>query len=183
MSITFDDLLAQAQAKAGEQAQKAEKQLGKVMNEIKDLEEKITQLQSKLAEKRVQAKELKAAAFSAVKDAIKTAEILGVEIPIEYLSMVKTSNSGNGNGNGRSKGKYYWEAYGRTPFQAEISRAMWALSAGSGGQAGKNGEGVLTVEEFLALMETQAGKRELAVGDKATVTLPNGREITVTRLE
>jgi len=177
--LTFQELLKQAQAKVGPEAQKAAEELAKVRTEAAKIEEKIATLQKELAEKRSRIRELEAVANQAIRQAIQAAQLLGIEIPEEYyMSAKKVSNNGNGQ---RSKGKYYWESPGLAPFQAEVSRAMWRLSHGSGGSAGKNGEGVLTVEEFWSLV----GRHEdsIALGEKITVTLPNGRRVTFQKIE
>jgi hypothetical protein len=59
-----------------------------------------------------------------------------------------------------------------------MSRAMWRLSQGSGGSAGR--EGVLTAGEFRKLLGKKALTR-LQAGDELTVTLPNGVEVAVAR--
>lgn len=61
----------------------------------------------------------------------------------------------------RPLGKFSWQSNGMVPFQAEVSRAMWRLSAGSGGSAGKKGEAVLTADEFWALVKLSSSGYEI----------------------
>jgi hypothetical protein len=58
---------------------------------------------------------------------------------------------------------------------------MWRLSPGSGGSVGKHGEGALSSEEFWAMVKLDEQKVE--VGEKHTVVLPNGKEISWQRVE
>lgn len=103
---------------------------------------------------------------------------IGLEVPEEYNKVTVRRGS-------RSAGKYMWHAEGLEPKQQEPSRAMWRLSRGSGGSAGSNGEGVLKVDEFWALVEEQTGKTEadLEIGDSIEVTLPNERALRVEKVE
>lgn len=135
------------------------------------LQEK-TKVQEKLAKINKELQEIEYQITSPIKNAIKAAQLLGIEIPDKYKAM-------NGNGETR-KVVYYWETSGQLPFQAEVSRAMWRLSRGSNGKAGKNGEGVLSAEEFWGLTGLEEAK--IQVGDKHTVTLPNGKEVMFQRM-
>jgi hypothetical protein len=58
---------------------------------------------------------------------------------------------------------------------------MWRLSRVSGGTAGKRGEGVLSAGEFWALVKLDEDKVRL--GEKHTVTLPNGKEVLFEKVE
>jgi len=58
---------------------------------------------------------------------------------------------------------------------------MWRLSQGSGGSAGKKGEGVLTAVEFWAIVKLDEAKMKL--GEKHSVTLPNGKAVTFQKTE
>lgn len=138
------------------------------------LEKKRVKLQAELAQVQKELQQVQAELNAPIRNAVKAAKLLGIEVPEEY----KTTGSNNG---GKSKGKYYWEAPGQVPFQAEISRAMWRLSPGSGGSAGKNGEGVLTVAEFWGLVGLT--EEEVKVGAIHTVSLPNGKEVAFQRME
>jgi hypothetical protein len=147
--------------------------------EVEKAKQKVEKLQDELAQAKRELAELERQVNAYIRKAIDAARVLGIEVPEKYRIAKKNGNSGNGS---RSNGKYYWEAYGRKPFTAEISRAMWALSHKSGGSAG-DGKGVLTAEEFWNLVKAQTGKKSLAFGEKINIILPNGREITVQRME
>ena len=112
-----------------------------------------------------------------IKNAVRAAQILGVEVPTKYQG-VRVSGTGEGK---RPLGKFSWACNGMVPFQAEVSRATWRLSAGSGGSAGKKSEAVLTADEFWALVKLDESKVKL--GEKNTVTLPNGKVVTFQKTE
>jgi len=93
-------------------------------------------------------------------------------VPEQYRSLKAGLTNGS-----RSQGKFDWEGKGFVPFKAEVSRAMWRLSQGSGGCAGKKGEGVLSAAEFWALVKVD--EAVVRVGEKHTITLPNDKEVTL----
>lgn len=162
--LTFEQLLSQVgKADVGELQAKREK-----------LERRRAELEEKLGEVQSQIREIDVELNAPLRDAIKAAKLLGIEVPEQYQLKA------NGNG-GRSSGKYRWECPGQVPFKAEVSRAMWRLSRGSGGSAGKNGEGVLSAPEFWSL--AGISEAEVRLGEKYTVTLPNGREVVFQRVE
>jgi len=111
-----------------------------------------------------------------IRNATKAAQLLGIEVPEEYSKF-----GGNGRNGERPQGKFYWEAKGHMPFRADVSRAMWRLSPGSGGSVGKRGEGALSSEEFWALVRLDESK--VQVGEKNSATLPNGKEVGFQRVE
>lgn len=175
MAVHFRDLLRQAASKCG--AKWDELESGR-----QQAEARVKELESELSSARRRLSELEEAMQKPLREAVKAAEMLGVEVPAEYLARVRRpAASGNG-GNGRPSGAYLWEPKGKTGFQAEVSRAMWRLSKGSGGTAGASGEGVLTAAEFWALLKDQTGKANLEPGESAEITLPNGQEVKVTRI-
>jgi hypothetical protein len=140
------------------------------------LESEKVKAQDKLTKLNGELQEIETQISAPIKNAVKAALLLGVEVPEQYRSVKVNGVPGT-----RSLGKFYWEAKAQTPFQSETSRAMWRLSQGSGGSAGKNGEGVLTAEEFWTLAKLD--ESSVRVGDKHTVTLPNGKEVTFQRME
>jgi len=174
--MTFETLLEVARQQAGNQVDP--KTLEKAHKRVQDLSGKLAQVQAELAQAKKELAELEKAANIYVRKAADAARALGLPIPEQYLK-IKTVNS-NGN---RTPGKYYWESPGLKPFQAEISRAMWRLSHGSGGSAGLNGEGVLSADEFWTLVEAQTGSKSLSLGESITVDLPNGRTVTCQKVE
>jgi len=162
--VTFQELLATVgKADVSELQARKEK-----------LEKRRAELQAKLAEVQRELQQVESELNAPIRQAVKAAKLLGIEVPEQYRQQA------NGNGN-RSQGRYYWEAKGQVPFQAEVSRAMWRLSQGSGGSAGKNGEGVLTAEEFWRL--TGMVEEQAELGKKYQVTLPNGKQVTFQRIE
>lgn len=156
--------------------------LEEARRKVEKLREKFELVRGQLDQARKELVELEKASQTYIKRAIDAAKALGLEIPQEYRQEYRKVRAGNGNGN-RSNGKYYWEPYGQKPFRAEISRAMWRLSQGCGGSAGKNGEGVLSVEEFWQLVESQTGKSQLALGEKIRIELPSGKVVEVQKVE
>jgi hypothetical protein len=143
------------------------------------LDQEKADLLFKLAEVTLQIRELDAKIMTPVRNAVKAAQLLNVEVPAEYRSGI---HNGNGGGQSkRSKGKFSWQSNGMVPFQAEVSRAMWRLSSGSGGSAGKKGEGVLSGAEFWALAKLDESK--LKLGEKNTITLPNSKVVTFQKTE
>ena len=140
-----------------------------------ELQKQKTGLQEKLAKVSKELQEVEVQIGLPIRNATKAAQLLGIEVPEEYRKF-----GGNGNGE-RPQGRFYWEANGHMPFRADVSRAMWRLSPGSGGSVGKRGEGALSSEEFWALVNLDESK--VQVGDKNTVALPNGKEIGFQRVE
>jgi hypothetical protein len=165
--MTFDQLLATA----------GNGDLEKLRAKRAALESEKARLQEKLTKVNRDLWDIDAQISSPVRNAIKAAGILGIEVPEAYKN-VKANGSGEGK---RAQGKFAWESNGMVPFQAEASRAMWRLSAGSGGSAGKNGEGVLTTDEFWKLAGCDASAVKL--GEKHTVTFPNGKVVTYQKIE
>lgn len=167
MSVSFEQLLESVSSGDVEKLQ-AKKAI---------LQAERTKLQTNLAKVNRELSDIEAQIAAPVRNAVKAAQLLRVDIPEKYKG-VKVNGTGEGK---RPQGKFRWESVGLVPFQAEVSRAMWRLSTGSGGSAGKNGEGVLTAEEFWALAKLEETKMKL--GDKHSLTLPNGREVTFEKIE
>ena len=144
------------------------------------LEKKLVNLQARVVEAQREISEVEIALSAPIRSAVKAAKELGIEVPEKYAEVTRTNR-----GRGRSPGKYMWESNGLMPKQEDISRAMWRLSKGSGGSAGNEGQEVLTVAEFWALVKEQVGKteEELELGEKIKVNLPNGREIEFRKIE
>ena len=134
-------------------------------------------MQTRLATVNREISDIEVQIATPIRNAIKAAQLLGVDVPEKYKA-IKVNGTGEGK---RSQGKFRWESAGLVPFQAEVSRAMWRLSTGSGGSAGKNGEGVLTAPEFWALAKLDESKVKLA--EKNSVTLPNGKAVVFQRVE
>ncbi len=136
-----------------------------------------TKLQEKLARINRDLADIEAQIVAPIRNAARAAQLLGIEVPEKY----KTVRVNGASDSKRPLGKFYWESAGVMPFQAEVSRAMWRLSQGSGGSAGKKGEGVLTAQEFWAISKLDESKVKLA--EKNTVTLPNGKIVTFQKIE
>ena len=168
MKLEFDGLL---QAVAKGDIEKLQARKAALESEKVGLQDKLTQVNRELAE-------VEAGIVAPLRNAVRAAQLLGVQIPEKYQSIKSNGNGGEGK---RSKGKYYWESNGTMPFRAEVSRAMWRLSRGSGGTAGKNGEGVLTSEEFWTAVKLDESSIKLA--EKHTATLPNKKVVTFEKVE
>ena len=176
-SITFDALLARTTESAGLNREQLTKQQD-------DLSRTITKLESELARHKTDLAHIKDKLQTPLKQALQAAKLLGIDVPEEYQNLAQaTSTRTNG-------GEYLWQADplpGSTrtsellPKTMNIARAMWALSRGSGGSAGKSGEGILTSEEFFALLKQQTGLDELKPGQTVELVLPNERHLKVTR--
>ncbi len=179
-TISFDDLLKQSLNGTGED-------LTALTEERKTLGESVYRLESELAGARARLREVETKLERPVAQALRAAELLGVEVPAEYSSRVRPSSQP------KSAGSYRWvpgPLPGSTdedlrPKEYSVSKAMWALSRGSEGSVGKHGEGALSVAEFWALVERQTGKKEadLKPDDSIEVALPNGRKLGLTRLK
>lgn len=167
MSVSFEQLLESVASGDVEKLQakrtalqsekvKLQTNLGKVNRDLADIEGQIA---------------------VPIRNAVKAAQLLGVPVP-EKFQGIRVSGMGEGK---RSQGKFSWQSNGMVPFQAETSRAMWRLSSGSGGSAGKKGEGVLTADEFWHLAKLDESK--LKLGDKNTITLPNGKVVEFQKIE
>jgi hypothetical protein len=168
MKATFDWLL---ESVAQGDAEKLQGKKAALQSEKVKLQEKLTKVNKDLFE-------IEAQIVSPIRNAMKAAQLLGVEVPEKYRTMKFGATNSSGK---RSPGKFYWECTGVMPFQAETSRAMWRLSHGSGGSAGRKGEAVLTADEFWAAVKLDESK--LKLGDKNTATLPNGKTVTFQRIE
>ena len=144
------------------------------------LEEDRGNLQAELSEVQTQLVKVERELLAHIKAATSAARQLGVEVPEEYQNRQASTKGG-----GRQGGKFRWESNGLMPKQEGVSRAMWRLSKGSGGSAGREGQEVLTVDEFWALVESQTGQteEEIKLGEKVKVDLPNGREVVVQKVE
>lgn len=140
--------------------------------ELKSLSDKRAELEAELDELRADIKQVQREIMKPVRAAAKAAKELGVEVPVKYSKRRLSVNGG-------SKGSYRWETDGLITKQEGVSRAMWRMSRGSGGSAGRDGKGILTAAEFWALVEEQTGKTEadLSPGEKLEVILPNGRQV------
>lgn len=168
-TVTFGALLELASKGKGADISKLEERKAV-------LEARKAKLQAELGKVNEELGEIEAQLQAPIKAAIKAARELQIEVPAQYLR--------NGNGKGdcpRSQGKYLWEVSGQVPFRAEVSRAMWRLSRGSGGSAGRNNEGILTAAEFWQLLGLK--EEQLAVGERKTLVLPNGKTVVFQRLE
>ena len=150
----------------------------KLEGELEKLESERDELNSKLDSVKVRISTIETTLAVPLKKALKAARELGIEVPEQYRTIRTGSNS-------RSAGRYLWHSQGITGFQAEPSRAMWRLSRGSDGSGGSNGEGILLVDEFWALVKEQAQKTEADIepGEKVTVKLPNDREVTLEKVK
>jgi hypothetical protein len=166
-AVTFEQLL---ESTANGDIEKLVAKKAALQSEKAKLQEKLTAVNRGLYD-------IEAQITAPIRNAVKAAQLLGVAVPEKYMT-VKVNGVNDGK---RSLGKFYWEVAGMMPFQSEVSRAMWRFSAGSGGSAGKNGEAVLTAEEFWALVKLDESKVKL--GEKNTVTLPNGRIVTFQKTE
>ena len=179
MTVTFQDLLAKTSANGGQSADELQAERTKLQAEVGELEQQV-------AARRTRLREVEGLLQAPVKAAVKAAELLGLEVPEEYRTPAH-SPAGSGFGEG-----YLWQA---SPLPGDnrssdlaaremtVSRAMWAYSKGSGGSAGKSGEGILSSQEFSALLGNQTGSPDIKPGATVKVTLPNGRELKVTRLK
>ncbi len=165
VKMTFDQILETV----------GQEDIDKLRTRRGDLQKQRATLQERLGKVTKELQEVEVQLNLPVKNAVKAAQLLGIEVPEEYKKA-----AGNGGGDG-PRGKYYWEMTGHMPFRADISRAMWRLSPGSGGSVGKHGEGALSSEEFWALVKLDEEK--IPVGEKHVVTLPNGKEVSWQRVE
>lgn len=121
-----------------------------------------------------------------VERAVAAARTLGIAVPEEYEALVPRPIESSVRGARTNGGGFRWEPYNPqgealTPFVAEVSRAMWRVSKGSGGSAGVNNEGVLKAEEFHALLKSQGLELPKTPGQSVTVTLPNGYTVKVSK--
>lgn len=164
-TITFEELL-QVVSKADRSGLESKRAA---------LEAKKSQLQKELAQVNEELAKVESELLAPIRQAVRAAKELGIPVPEGYL------NNGRKADSPRPKGKFFWEVEGQVPFQAEVSRAMWRLSRGSGGTVGKAGEGVLSSEEFWNLVGIP--EAQMPVGEKRTVTLPNGKTVSFQRLE
>jgi len=178
-SVTFKDLLEQVAKSQGHDPAELTAERAKLAAEVDKLEAKLTAAKSNLAI-------VLAKLQDPVRQATKAALLMGIEVPDEFAA-----KTGKPNGKPANGGSFKWEpgalpngnrTEDLTPKEWEISRAMWALSKGSGGSAGRDGEGVLSAAEFWALVKDQTGKSELAPGEVVALVLPNGRPVQVSRL-
>ncbi|MDP2858383.1 MAG: hypothetical protein Q8P50_10455, partial [Bacillota bacterium] len=164
MTLSFNDLLAKASANGGQSIDELEGEKVKLTVEIGELERQ-------LAAFRVRLREVEALIAAPVKAAVKAAAALGIAVPDTYKAAAPKAST---EGRKRTAGSYRWEPQplpGSNPSEdltakeMELSRGLWAYSKGSGGSAGKGGEGVLTVGEFKELLQAQTGKTELEPGE------------------
>jgi len=176
--ITFEDLLRQAQANAGEDALKAAKDLEAYRQNMEKTQKEIERLQQRLNEYRTKIRELEGKVNEAVAKAITAAKALNIEIPEQYLKMKKT---GNGNGNGKS-GKYWFEFEGRKAFRGSLTDGLWRLTKGCG-TAGRNGEKVMTAEEFWTFFKSQTGEDKMELSKKYYLEFANGEKGYIQLLE
>jgi hypothetical protein len=181
-SFTFRDLLEQAGANSGgPEIATLEAERDKAKGEVDKLEGKLQGAKQRLREAEIKLDE-------PIGQAVKAAGLLNVLVPPEYQAQVRQSTSRKARG--KSNGSYLWEP-GPLPGSTkddlkaktcEVSRAMWSYSLGSSGAAGRQGEGILTPDQFWAVVQEQAGKGSLQAGESVEVTLPNGRPLKVTRI-
>ncbi len=153
---------------------------GKLEKKRPALETARGKMQDELAKVQTELRQVEQDLMAPVRSAVTAAKALGIDIPEEYQNL---RVNGGRNGGNRSSGKYEWTSNGMATRRAEPSRALWSLSRGSEGSAGDDGR--LKVDEFWALVQEQAGKTEadIGLGDEVTITLPNGREITMKKVE
>ena len=112
-----------------------------------------------------------------IRAAVKMADEMGIGVPPAYRNVRKTP------GNRKPTKRYEWRSPGCMTKKEAVSTAMWRLSRGSGGRAGK--EGVLSSSEFWELVKEELGKNEhdIAKGEELTLELPNGRAVTFVRID
>jgi len=178
-TLKFNDLLSQVAAGQGKDIDQLTKERDILAKQLSKLEQSIAVAKSDLAKVTAKLQE-------PIRQAIKAASLIGVEVPEEYR--IEPVHNGLKSSSG---GAYRWtpgplpgstSQENLAPRDWPISRALWYLSKGSGGSTGKNGEGVLSAVEFWALVKTQTNKSELAVGESVTVEFPNMRKVKVSRL-
>lgn len=148
---------------------------GDTVKRLSELQKNIEDLTTELEKKQSLLTGLASATQTRLRGAIEVAKLLGVEVPPEahelLASLCPTEVQ-------RPSGGYIWKPKGRVMFRAGMSQAMWRLSQGSGGSAGR--QGVLTAGEFRKML----GKKNLAKladGQEITLNLPNGQEVAVSR--
>lgn len=184
--MTFKEILGSISADAEEKKKKGKELWEKAEELSKKMDEIAKQLDEIYGEIRAIEEEEKEILIKAM----QVAEILHLEIPEEYQEKIEKIRQGEERKKQeeekrkqeelqkkrgeRSRGKFLWKPEGRKQFQAEISRAMWRISRGSGGSAGD--DGVLTVKEFIDLIGFNPDTLE--VGKEVTVTLPNKLKVT-----
>jgi len=153
--------------------------LDEVEEELQQLEGQKAELQEQLDRVNDRMQELQGERAKVVRRAVSAAKELQIEVPEEYRQLT------TGGGGNRSTGQYEWSADGIKTKRQTVSRAMWRLSKGSGGSAGTEGQGVLRAGEFWGLVREQHGvaEEDLTAGDELQVELPNGREVTVTKVQ
>lgn len=166
--LSFEDLLKRCEDESGIDVVALKEKSGR-------LEERRSQLQKELEEINEELRSISRQIQNPLKNAVRAAELLRVDIPEVYLDSLK-----NGNGSSRSNGKFWWEVEGHKPFQAEPSRALWRFSKGCNGSAGS--EGVLTTDEFWNLVFEQTGKKSIDVGEEVEVTLPNQKRLKLKKI-
>ena len=142
---------------------------------LEELHREINQLRSLLDEKRIELMELQRDIRSRIDGAIRVAGMLGIEAPTDATSSLGQLSIGDFT---VPTGGYIWRPAGRVSFRASISRAMWRLSAGSGGSAGTGG--VLTAREFRRFVGNKAWAK-LVSGEELTIVLPNGLTVSIAK--
>lgn len=189
--MTFKEILGSISADAEEKKKKGKELWEKAEELSKKMDEIAKQLDEIYGEIRAIEEEEKEILIKAM----QVAEILHLEIPEEYQEKIEKIRQGEERKKQeeekrkqeelqkkrgeRSRGKFLWKPEGRKQFQAEISRAMWRISRGSGGSAGD--DGVLTVKEFIDLIGFNPDTLE--VGKEVTVTLPNKLKVKFTKIQ
>lgn len=177
-SLTFNDLLKQVADQSGEDIGQLTKERDMLAKELQMLEERMRAAKADLAKMNDRLQD-------PVRQAVKAAEMLGIEVPESYRLKPALRSARH------READYIWRPTAlpgdvrnieRLSHIANIARAMWHYSRGSQGSVGKNGEGVLSSDEFRAILKEQTGADEVAPGESVTVTLPNGRKLTVTRI-
>jgi len=178
----FEVILRKAFDESGLDREELQATIDEAQEERDTIAAQIEELQDARKAAITRAQEAENRLQSPLRKAVKSAELVGIEVPAAYLSQLRRpGGSGNSNG-GRPSGSYFWQPEGLTSRTCSVSRAMWSYSRGSGGSAGTKGEGYLTSEEFWKLVEEQTGKTNLEPGEEVTLTLPNDRVLTVQRL-
>ena len=145
------------------------------LDRLEKLHSEIAELTSKLNDKRIELIELQSDIRRRMDGALQVATMLEVEVPDDARHTLANLRPPNIN---LPSGGYVWRPAGRVAFRSGISRAMWRLSAGSCGSAGRTG--VLTSAEFRRLIGKKAWA-SLVSGDELTLTLPNGLTLSVAK--
>ncbi len=161
--VTFDVLLEAA----------GTADIERITDRLKELRHRERELERELRGIRSEMHDLDEERAVPIRAAVRAAEQLGVQVPPEYRRVRKS------HGNRKARCRYEWEAAGCRTKRETVSKAMWRLSKGSGGNAGKNGQGALRSVEFWELVTKQLGlqEHEIEEGETYRIQLPNHRVV------